>query len=88
MRNLKYDRNELIYKTEQESQTQKTYVWLPKGKGGKDKSGGWAEHTHTTTHKTDNQQPTNLTWGLVQTAGEVCGCLRLIGGAAESSGDR
>ena len=56
MRNLKYDRNELIYKTEQESQTQKTYVWLPKGKGGKDKSGGWAEHTHTTTHKTDNPQ--------------------------------
>ena len=31
MRNLKYDRNELIYKTEQESQTQKTYVSLPKG---------------------------------------------------------
>ena len=30
----KKDTNELIYKTEIEPQTQKTNLWLPKGKGG------------------------------------------------------
>ena len=34
MQNLKNDTNELIYKTEIDSQTQKTNLWLPKGKGG------------------------------------------------------
>ena len=34
MWNLKQDRNELIYKTEIDSQAQKTNLWLPKGKGG------------------------------------------------------
>ena len=29
----KNDRNELIYKTETDSQNQKTNLWLPKGKG-------------------------------------------------------
>ena len=33
MWNLKYDTNELIYKTETDSQTWKTKLWLPKGKG-------------------------------------------------------
>ena len=33
--------NELIYKTEIESQIQKTNLWLPGGKGGKDKLGDW-----------------------------------------------
>ena len=33
MRTLKYDTNEVIYKTEIDSQTQKTNLWLPKGKG-------------------------------------------------------
>ena len=32
MWNLKYDANELIYKTETDSQVQKTNLWLPKGK--------------------------------------------------------
>ena len=32
MRNLKYDTNEVVYKTEIDSQTQKTNLWLPKGK--------------------------------------------------------
>ena len=32
---LKYDTNELIYKTETDSQTSKTNLWLPKGKGDK-----------------------------------------------------
>ena len=42
MWNLKYA-NELIYKTETDSQTWKTNLWLPKGKkeGGKDKLGVW-----------------------------------------------
>ena len=34
MGNLKYDTNELIYKTETDSQIQKTNLRLPKGKGG------------------------------------------------------
>ena len=32
--NLKIDTNELTYKTEADSQTWKTNLWLPKGKGG------------------------------------------------------
>ena len=36
MWNLKNFTNELIYKTEIDSQTQKTNLWLPKGKGGED----------------------------------------------------
>ena len=39
MWNLKYDTNELIYKTETDSQTWKTKLWLPKGKGSGDKLG-------------------------------------------------
>ena len=31
----KYDTNELIYKAETDSQTEKTNSWLPKGKGGR-----------------------------------------------------
>ena len=34
MWNLKYNKNELIYKTETDSQSQKTNLRLPKGKGG------------------------------------------------------
>ena len=34
MWNLKYDTNELIYKTETDLQTWKTNLWLPKEKGG------------------------------------------------------
>ena len=33
MWNLKNDTNELIYKTEIDSQAQNTNLWLPKGKG-------------------------------------------------------
>ena len=35
MWNLKYATNELIYKTEADSQTQKTNLWLPKEKDGR-----------------------------------------------------
>ena len=38
---LKIGKNELIYKTEIESQMQKTNLWLPRGKGEKDKLGDW-----------------------------------------------
>ena len=34
MWNLKYDTNELIYETETGSQTQRTDLWLPRGRGG------------------------------------------------------
>ena len=37
MWNLKYDTNEPIYKTERDSGTQRTGLWLPKGEGW----GGW-----------------------------------------------
>ena len=38
---LKNDTDELIYKTEIDSQTLKTNLWLPKAKGGGDKLVGW-----------------------------------------------
>ena len=38
---LKKDTSELIYKTEMDSQTQKTNLWLPKGRGEKDKLRYW-----------------------------------------------
>ena len=51
----KNDTNELIYKTERESQTQKTNLWLPNRKEVKDKLGDWDKHMHTTIYKIDNQ---------------------------------
>ena len=33
MWNLKYDKNEPIYKTETHSQTKRTDLWLPRGRG-------------------------------------------------------
>ena len=43
MWNLKNDTNEFIHKTETDSLTQETNLWLPKGKEGcgRDKLGGW-----------------------------------------------
>ena len=38
---LKNDTKELIYKTEIESQMQKTNLWLPGGKGWMEKLGDW-----------------------------------------------
>ena len=34
MWNLKYDTNELTYKTETDSKTQRTDLWLPRGREG------------------------------------------------------
>ena len=40
---IKYDTNELIFKTKADSQTQRTDWWLPMGRGwGSDGLGGWA----------------------------------------------
>ena len=42
MRNLKYDTNKPICKTETDSQTRRTDLWLPKGRGlGRGGVGGW-----------------------------------------------
>ena len=46
--------NELIYKTETELQMQKTNLWLPGGKGGRDKLGDWDGFIHTTIYKINN----------------------------------
>ena len=44
----KKDTNELIYKTEVDSEPLKTNLRLPKGKGGKEGwIGGWDWHIHT-----------------------------------------
>ena len=45
--------NELIYKTETDPQTQKTNLWLPKGKA-EDKLRVWKQHIHTTIYKIGN----------------------------------
>ena len=52
MWNLKYDTAELIFKTETDSQTQKTNLLLPKGKGG----GSWDQQIQATVCKLDKQQ--------------------------------
>ena len=41
MWNLKYDTSELIFKTETDSQTQKTDLWVPSGKGEENGLGVW-----------------------------------------------
>ena len=57
MQNLKNYINELIYKIETDSQTQKTNLWLPKGiVAGEDKLGIWDQQIHTTIYEIDKQQ--------------------------------
>ena len=49
IQDLKYDANELIYKTETDSQTQKTNLWLPQEKrGGGRINGGLADMNYYT----------------------------------------
>ena len=44
------DTNELTYKTERDSQTQTTNLWLPGRRlGERDSQGIWDEHAHTAT---------------------------------------
>ena len=53
---LKNDTNEFIYKTETDSQAQKTNLWLPKGDGIN--QGFRSQHTHITIYQIDNQVST------------------------------
>ena len=49
--------NELIYKTETDSQTWRINLQLPGGKvEGKDSQGVWNGHVHTDIFKMDNQR--------------------------------
>ena len=49
--------NEPIYKTETDSQTLKTNLWLPKGKGGAgDGLRVWDWHMHTVVYGMNGQQ--------------------------------
>ena len=56
MQNLKNKTNELIYKAETDSQTQKPNLWLQNGKGERDKLGIQDQQIHPTTYKTDEEQ--------------------------------
>ena len=51
--NLKNNTNEYTYKTEEDSQTQKTNLRLL---GGRDSQGVWEDHVHTAIFKMDNQE--------------------------------
>ena len=55
MWNLKYDTNELIYKTERDSQTQKITLWLPKGKEWGCKLEVWDQQIQTTIYKVNSK---------------------------------
>ena len=56
MQNLKKnDTNELIYKTETDSQTQRMNL-QGEGWGGRDRLGVWDLYVHTAVFKIDNQQ--------------------------------
>ena len=46
MWSIKNDTNELNHKTEIDSQIQKTNLWLPKWRAGRNKLGFWLKHTH------------------------------------------
>ena len=51
------DTKELIYKTETDSQTLKTNLWLPKGKcGAGDGLRVWDWHMHTVVYGMNGQQ--------------------------------
>ena len=63
--NLKNDTNELIYKTD--SQTQGTGLWLPKGKEwGRDKLGVCEQQIQTTIYKIDNTVLLQSTWNYIE----------------------
>ena len=54
----KNDTDELIYKTETDTQIKKTNLWLPKKKGGRDKLEVWDYHLYTAIYKIENNQGT------------------------------
>ena len=54
---IKRNTNALTYKTERDSQTLRTNLWLPGGRmRGRDSWGVWDGHVHTAIFKMDNQQ--------------------------------
>ena len=53
MWNLKYDRSELIHKTETDSQTQRMDLWLPRGSDG---LGDWGQQMQTIIYRMDKPQ--------------------------------
>ena len=55
MWNLKYDTNELIYKTETDSQTHRTDLWLPRG-WGREVLGVWDKQMQTIIYRMDKHQ--------------------------------
>ena len=55
MWNLKNGTDELIYKTETDSQTQKTNMVM-EGEAGRDILGDWDQQIQTTIYKIDKQQ--------------------------------
>ena len=55
MWNLKYDTNELIYRAETDSQTQRTDLWLPRG-GGRDGLGVWDYQMQTIIYRMNKLQ--------------------------------
>ena len=57
MWDVKYDTNELIYKTETDAQTQRADLWLPSGgQWGRDGLGVWDQQMQTSTYRMDKQQ--------------------------------
>ena len=56
---LKSDTNELIYKTETDSQTLRPNLWFPKEKnvGGRNGLGAWDWHMHTIVYGINGQGP-------------------------------
>ena len=58
MQNLKYDANELICETEADPQTERTHLWLPRGRveGARDGLGLWNQQMQTIIYRMDRQQ--------------------------------
>ena len=58
MQNLKYDTDEFIYKIETDSPTQKTDLWLPRGRGFGRGTGSLGFQMQIITYGMDKQDPT------------------------------
>ena len=63
--NLKVnDANELTYKTERDSQSQRVDLWLPRER--RDTQGVWDGHDHTAIFKMDHEDLLDSTWNSAQ----------------------
>ena len=54
--NPKYDTKELIYKTETDTQTQRTDLWLPRGRRQRGEPGVWDLQKQTIIYRMDKQK--------------------------------